>query len=65
MREGLIDQFVELGINSIQRGAKWERQHGVVGGEDRGGRRSQMLTDLCQIILKVTSVTLQVSRIDI
>lgn len=37
LRESLIDQFIELRIHAIQRGAERKRQDGVIPGEHRHG----------------------------
>ena len=33
MREGFIDEFIELRIDPVERCAEWERQDGVVAGK--------------------------------
>src|SRR3954466_3505312 len=37
LREGIVNQFIELRVDAIERGAERERQNGVVAGEHRHG----------------------------
>ena len=44
MREGFIDEFIELRIDPVERCAEWERQDGVVAGKhsDSGSKDASL-----------------------